>query len=100
VEPDHDSLWSYQGIAQACKCRISKLLSLLRLALCCTVLLSRWCQVQPCLSQRRHVRLLILSSHTSGFTDIHPKYGCYYLNSALLFRALKESVFRVSQHSV
>src|SRR5919107_3058727 len=32
------------GIARACKSPISKPLSLLRLALCCTVLRSRWCQ--------------------------------------------------------
>jgi hypothetical protein len=33
-----------QGFAQACKFRISKLFSLLRLAVRCTVLRSRWCQ--------------------------------------------------------
>jgi hypothetical protein len=33
-----------QGVAQMCKSRISKQLSLLRVALCCTVLRSRWCQ--------------------------------------------------------
>ena len=33
-----------QGVAQACKCRISKLLSLLWVAACCTVLRSRWYQ--------------------------------------------------------
>jgi hypothetical protein len=33
-----------QGFAQACKSRISKRLSLLRVALCCTVLRSRWYQ--------------------------------------------------------
>jgi hypothetical protein len=33
-----------QGCAEVCKLRISKGLSLLRLALCCTVLRSRWCQ--------------------------------------------------------
>jgi hypothetical protein len=33
-----------QGFARACKCRISKPVSLLCLAQCCTVLRSRWCQ--------------------------------------------------------
>jgi hypothetical protein len=33
-----------QGFALPCKSRISKRLSLLRLAGCCTVLRSRWCQ--------------------------------------------------------
>jgi hypothetical protein len=33
------------------------------------------------LSQRRHVRLLILSSHTSGFTDIHPKLDFSHLRA-------------------
>jgi hypothetical protein len=33
-----------QGFAQPCKCRISKRLSLLRFALCCTVLRSQWYQ--------------------------------------------------------
>jgi hypothetical protein len=33
-----------QGFAQPCKSRISKRLSLLRVASCCTVLRSRWCQ--------------------------------------------------------
>jgi hypothetical protein len=33
-----------QGVAQGCKSRTSKPLSLLCLALCCTVLRSRWCQ--------------------------------------------------------
>src|ERR687890_1566546 len=33
-----------QGVAGDCKCRISKGLSLLGVALCCTVLRSRWCQ--------------------------------------------------------
>ena len=33
-----------QGCAEACKSRISKPVSFLRLALCCTVLRSRWCQ--------------------------------------------------------
>jgi hypothetical protein len=33
-----------QGCAEACKCRISKRLSLLRFAPCCTVLRSRWYQ--------------------------------------------------------
>jgi|SRR5215203_4998600 len=32
------------GFAWGCKCRISKLVSFLRLARCCTVLRSRWCQ--------------------------------------------------------
>jgi hypothetical protein len=32
-----------QGVAQGCKSRTSKPLSLLCLALCCTVLRSRWC---------------------------------------------------------
>jgi hypothetical protein len=33
-----------QGFAQGCKCRISKGFSIPSLALCCTVLRSRWCQ--------------------------------------------------------
>jgi hypothetical protein len=33
-----------QGFAEGCKCRISKPYSLLRLAVRCTVLRSRWCQ--------------------------------------------------------
>src|ERR671921_1457464 len=33
-----------QGCAQDCKCRISKPVTFLRLAECCTVLRSRWCQ--------------------------------------------------------
>src|SRR5215213_1067959 len=33
-----------QGFAEGCKCRISKPLSLLRLAACCTVLRCRWYQ--------------------------------------------------------
>ncbi len=33
-----------QGCAQGCKSRISKPVSFLRLAWCCTVLRSRWCQ--------------------------------------------------------
>jgi hypothetical protein len=33
-----------QGFAEACKTRISRLVSFLWLALCCTVLRSRWCQ--------------------------------------------------------
>jgi hypothetical protein len=31
-----------QGVAEVCKSRISRQLSLLRVALCCTVLRSRW----------------------------------------------------------
>jgi hypothetical protein len=34
-----------QGFAQACKSRISRRLSLLRFAACCTVLRSRWYQI-------------------------------------------------------
>src|SRR5215217_5917585 len=34
-----------QGFAEACKCRISRRLSLLRFAACCTVLRSRWYQI-------------------------------------------------------
>src|SRR5215203_5577416 len=37
-------IYALQGVAEACKSRISKLLSLLRFAACCTVLRSRWCQ--------------------------------------------------------
>ena len=33
-----------QGFTQDCKFRLDKLVSFLRLALCCTVLRSRWCQ--------------------------------------------------------
>jgi hypothetical protein len=33
-----------QGVAGVCKCRISREVSFLWLALCCTVLRSRWCQ--------------------------------------------------------
>jgi len=33
-----------QGFARVCKSPISKVVSLLRLALCCTVLRSQWCQ--------------------------------------------------------
>src|SRR5215217_2970282 len=33
-----------QGLAEACNYRISRRLSLLRVAACCTVLRSRWCQ--------------------------------------------------------
>src|SRR5215203_3704274 len=33
-----------QGLARACKSRMFRLLSLLRVAACCTVLRSRWCQ--------------------------------------------------------
>jgi hypothetical protein len=33
-----------EGLAQGCKCRISKPVSLLCLGLCCTVLRPRWCQ--------------------------------------------------------
>ena len=33
-----------QGVAEACKSRILKPISFLRLAQCCTVLRSRWCQ--------------------------------------------------------
>jgi hypothetical protein len=33
-----------QGFAQECKSRISKPVSILRVAACCTVLRSRWCQ--------------------------------------------------------
>ena len=33
-----------QGFASSCKSRIYKAVSLLSLALCCTVLRSRWCQ--------------------------------------------------------
>jgi hypothetical protein len=33
-----------QGFARGCKYRISRPVSFLRLALCCTVLRSRWCQ--------------------------------------------------------
>jgi hypothetical protein len=33
-----------QGFARACKSRISRPVSLLRLAACCTVLRPRWCQ--------------------------------------------------------
>jgi hypothetical protein len=36
-----------QGFAEACISRISKRFSLLRVALCCTVLRSRWCQYCP-----------------------------------------------------
>ena len=35
------------GFAEGCKCRIYMRLSLLRVAECCTVLPSRWCQHQP-----------------------------------------------------
>ena len=62
-----------QGFARGCKCRIDKPVSLLCLALCCTVLRSRWYQALPCLSERRYVRLPNLSSHISGFGNIHPK---------------------------
>ncbi len=44
-----------QGFARACKLRISKPVSLLCLALCCTVLRSRWCE-RWC----QTVRLLLL----------------------------------------
>ena len=37
-------LQGLQGFAQACKSRIDKQVSYLCLALCCTVLRSRWCQ--------------------------------------------------------
>ena len=33
-----------QGVAQECKSRISKPVTILRVAACCTVLRSRWCQ--------------------------------------------------------
>jgi hypothetical protein len=33
-----------QGLAQECKSRMSKPVSILRVAACCTVLRSRWCQ--------------------------------------------------------
>src|SRR5919112_34112 len=33
-----------QGVAQACRLRLDKLVSFLCLALCCTVWRSRWCQ--------------------------------------------------------
>src|SRR5215204_1872956 len=36
--------WGLQGFARFCTSRISKRFSLLRVALCCTVLRSRWCQ--------------------------------------------------------
>jgi len=36
--------WGLQGFARSCTSRISKRFSLLRVALCCTVLRSRWCQ--------------------------------------------------------
>jgi hypothetical protein len=34
-----------QGFAEACKFRIFRRLSMLRIAGCCTVLRSRWCQI-------------------------------------------------------
>src|SRR5215212_4853575 len=48
-----------QGCAQDCKCRISKPVTFLRLAECCTVLRSRWCQEAPDAEPRasRHGRL-------------------------------------------
>src|SRR5215218_6165337 len=61
---------------------------------------SEWCQARPCLSERRYVRLLKLSSHISGCRDIHPKVWAYCVTSAFLFRALKDSGYRVSQFSV
>jgi hypothetical protein len=36
-----------QGAAWGCKCRIFRRVSFLRLAPCCTVLRSRWCQEAP-----------------------------------------------------
>ena len=54
-----------QGFAQACKCPISKPLSLLRLAACCTVLRSRWYQSGIKRLPLMHSRSLSLTSALS-----------------------------------
>jgi hypothetical protein len=50
-----------QGLAQGCKSRISKRVSLLCLAPCCTVLRSRWCQSGVKYHPRIHLRLRVPS---------------------------------------
>jgi hypothetical protein len=45
-----------QGLAEGCNSRLSKPISLLRVAACCTVLRSRWCQSgvrNPCITSRQ-----------------------------------------------
>jgi hypothetical protein len=54
------------GFALACKSRISKALSLLRIAECCTVLRSRWCQSD--------VNIALVSSLTLSSTS----YSCKF----------------------
>jgi hypothetical protein len=55
-----------QGVAQACKSRISKPFSFPRLAACCTVLRSRWCQSGVNWYPADDSQLMILN------TPIHP----------------------------
>ncbi len=69
-----------QGFARACKSRISKQLSLLRLAACCTVLRSRWCQsgVNCTLVSTSHRRppLVLMSPHRASLVEgCSPKFG-------------------------
>jgi hypothetical protein len=66
-----------QGRAQACKYRISKRLSLLRFAVCCTVLRSQWCQSgvsSPGIRRRRFLRARCAVRDGDGLSAT----GCVY----------------------
>jgi hypothetical protein len=60
-----------QGCAEACKCRISRRLSVLRVALCCTVLRSRWYQS----GIRSRWRAPLQYSCKQGLKDGRPQDG-------------------------
>jgi hypothetical protein len=61
-----------QGLAQGCKSRISRGASFLRIALCCTVLRSRWCQsginIALISAQHAYPRVVLFNLDTSALT--------------------------------
>ncbi len=71
-----------QGFAQGCKCRISTPVSLLRLALRCTVLRSRWCQSgvrSSWITRRRFLCARQASSNGDGLPAtgrVHARLPC------------------------
>ena len=74
-----------QGFAEGCKWRISKPCSFLCLALCCTVLRSRWCQSgvrRPCITRCR--LLYKPDARIRYFRRAMSEYG---LGRATLYRA-------------
>jgi hypothetical protein len=62
-----------QGVAHSCESRISKPLSLLRFARCCTVLRSRWCQsgvnIVLCIRVTQSSTLVPFGAHRASLTS-------------------------------